>query len=253
MSFLDLSLLGQGGPVMWVLLALSAVAAVVFVERALYLHRGQIRSTAFLTGIKNILAKRRLIEAITVCEETPGPVAVVVKAALLHHEADESKLRLAVQEAALIELPTLERRMGALAAIAQVAPLLGLLGTVLGMLRTFHEFTQGGHYATPAALSGGMWEALLATAFGLAVAIPAHLAHHFLRGRVRVLTHDMEWAANEIIRFVIHELQGQGSAPGAATGGNAAAPVSATPASTTNPEPQPKPASGGAAAEKGKA
>jgi biopolymer transport protein ExbB len=140
---------------MWVLLALSAVAAVVFVERALYLHRGQIRSTAFLTGIKNILAKRRLIEAITVCEETPGPVAVVVKAALLHHEADESKLRLAVQEAALIELPTLERRMGALAAIAQVAPLLGLLGTVLGMLRTFHAFMQGGHYATPAALSGG--------------------------------------------------------------------------------------------------
>ena len=223
MSFLDLSLLGQGGPVMWVLLALSAVAAVVFVERALYLHRGQIRSTAFLTGIKNILVKRRLMEAITVCEETPGPVAVVVKAALLHHEADESKLRLAVQEAALIELPTLERRMGALAAIAQVAPLLGLLGTVLGMLRAFHAFvTLGGNFATPAALAGGMWEALLATAFGLAVAVPTHLAHHFLRGRVRVLTHDMEWAANEMIRFVIHELQGQGSAPAAA---DAAAPV----------------------------
>ncbi len=227
MSFLDLSLLGQGGPVMWVLLALSLVAIVVFAERALYLHRGQIRSTAFLTGIKNILVKRRLMEAITVCEETPGPVSVVVKAALLHHEADESKLRLAVQEAALIELPILERRMGALAAIAQVAPLLGLLGTVLGMLRAFYEFTQGGNYATPAALSGGMWEALLATAFGLAVAVPTHLAHHFLRGRVRVLTHDMEWAANEIIRFVIHDLQGQGSARGELDGGAAPAEGSA--------------------------
>ncbi len=223
MSFLDLSLLGQGGPVMWVLLALSVVAIVVFAERALYLHRGQIRSTAFLTGIKNILVKRRLMEAITVCEETPGPVAVVVKAALLHHEADESKLRLAVQEAALIELPILERRMGALAAIAQVAPLLGLLGTVLGMLRAFYEFTQGGNYATPAALSGGMWEALLATAFGLAVAVPTHLAHHFLRGRVRVLTHDMEWAANEIIRFVIHDLRGQGSSRSETDGGVAPA------------------------------
>ena len=215
---------------MWVLLALSAVAAVVFAERTLYLHRGQIRSTAFLTGIKNILVKRRLMEAITVCEETPGPVAVVVKAALLHHEADESKLRLAVQEAALIELPILERRMGALAAIAQVAPLLGLLGTVLGMLRAFYEFTQGGNYATPAALSGGMWEALLATAFGLAVAVPTHLAHHFLRGRVRVLTHDMEWAANEIIRFVIHELQGQGSAQSAANGVVSAGPSPVAPA-----------------------
>lgn len=219
MSFLDLSLLGQGGPVMWVLLGLSVVALVVFAERALYLHRGQIRSTAFLTGIKNILVKRRLMEAITVCEETPGPVAVVVKAALLHHEADESKLRLAIQEAALVELPILERRMGALAAIAQVAPLLGLLGTVLGMLRAFHAFTLGGNYATPASLAGGMWEALLATAFGLAVAVPTHLAHHFLRGRVRVLVHDMEWAANEIIRFVIQELQGQGTAQSGANGG----------------------------------
>ena len=223
MSVLDLTLLTKGGPVMWVLLGLGLVALAVFAERALTLHRGQIRSTAFLAGIKNILVKRRLMEAITVCEETPGPVAVVVKAALLHHEADESKLRLAVQEAALIELPILERRLGALAAIAQVAPLLGLLGTVLGMLRAFHAFvTLGGNFATPAALAGGMWEALLATAFGLAVAVPTHLAHHFLRGRVRVLTHDMEWAANEMIRFVIHELQGQGSAPAAA---DAAAPV----------------------------
>ncbi len=218
MSFLDLSFLTQGGPVMWVLLGLSVVALVVFAERALYLHRGQIRSTAFLTGIKNILVKRRLMEAITVCEETPGPVAVVVKAALLHHEADESKLRLAIQEAALVELPILERRMGALAAIAQVAPLLGLLGTVLGMLRAFHQFNQGGNYATPAALAGGMWEALLATAFGLAVAVPTHLAHHFLRGRVRVLVHDMEWAANEIIRFVLHDLRtgANGAGEGAA-------------------------------------
>lgn len=226
MSFLDLSLLGQGGPVMWVLLGLAVVAAVVFAERALYLHRGQIRSTAFLTGIKNILLKRRLMEAVTVCEETPGPVAAVVKAALLHHEEEEPKLRLAVQEAALVELPILERRMGALAAIGQVAPLLGLLGTVLGMLRAFHSFMQGGNYAMPAALAGGMWEALLATAFGLAVAIPTHLAHHFLRGRVRVLAHDMEWAANEIIRFVAHDLNGQGPAAPARSAGepNAAAP-----------------------------
>jgi biopolymer transport protein ExbB len=219
MSFLDLSLLGQGGPVMWVLLGLGLVALVVFAERALFLHRGQIRSTAFLTGIKNILLKRRLMEAITVCEDTPGPVAVVVKAALLHHEADEAKLRLAVQEAALVEIPILERRMGALAAIAQVAPLLGLLGTVLGMLRAFHAFLQGGNYATPVALSGGMWEALLGTAFGLAVAIPTHLGHHFLRGRVRVLVNDMEWSANEIMRFVLQDLRG---ANGAATPPSAA-------------------------------
>lgn len=210
MSVLDLNLLAKGGPVMWVLLALGVVALAVFAERTLSLHRGQIRSTAFLAGIKNILVKRRLMEAVTVCEETPGPVAAIVKAALLHHEADESKLRLAVQEAALVELPILERRLGALAAIAQVAPLLGLLGTVLGMIRAFHDFQQGGNYATPAALSGGMWEALIASAVGLAVAVPAHLAFHFLRGRVRALVHDMEWTGNEIIRFVLHDLRAIG-------------------------------------------
>ena len=201
---------------MWVLLLLSVVGVIVFIERTLYLHRGQIRSTAFLTGIKNILAKRRLMEAVTVCEETPGPVAAVVKAALLHHEADESKLRLAVQEAALVELPILERRLGVMAAVAQVAPLLGLLGTVTGMMRTFHEFNQGGSYAVPAALAGGMWQALISCAAGLAVAIPAHLAHHFLRGRVRALVHDMEWVGNEIMRYVLHELR-EGNGHGGAT------------------------------------
>jgi biopolymer transport protein ExbB len=217
MSALDLNLFTRGGPVMWVLLLLSVVGLVVFVERTLFLHRGQIRSTAFVTGIKNILAKRRLMEAVTVCEETPGPVAAVVKAALLHHEADESKLRLAVQEAALVELPILERRLGVMAAVAQVAPLLGLLGTVTGMMRTFHDFTQGGNYAVPTALAGGMWQALISCAAGLAVAIPAHLAHHFLRGRVRALVHDMEWVGNEIIRYVLHDLrQTNGNGGGAA-------------------------------------
>jgi len=240
MSVLDLTLLTKGGPVMWVLLGLGLVALAVFAERALTLHRGQIRSTAFLAGIKNILVKRRLMEAITVCEETPGPVAVVVKAALLHHEADESKLRLAVQEAALVELPILERRLGALAAIAQVAPLLGLLGTVLGMIRAFHDFNQGGNYATPAALSGGMWEALIASAFGLAVAVPAHLAFHFLRGRVRVLVHDMEWSGNEIMRFVLHDLRA-GATGAAAT--NAPTVTNAAPTA---------PAAVAAPAEKGK-
>lgn len=214
---------------MWVLLGLGLVAFAVFAERALSLHRSQIRSTAFLAGIKNILVKRRLMEAVTVCEETPGPVAVLVKAALLHHEDDESKLRLAVQEAALVELPILERRMGALAAIAQVAPLLGLLGTVLGMMRAFHEFNQGGNYATPAALSGGMWQALIASAAGLLVAVPAHLAFYFLRGRVRVLVHDMEWSGNEIIRFVLHDLRAATNRPAPASAPAAsAAPIVAT-------------------------
>ena len=81
MSAFDFSLFAKGGPMMWVLLGLAILTLMLFIERALYLHRGQIRSTEFINGIKNILSKRRIVEALTVCEETPGPVAAVVKAA----------------------------------------------------------------------------------------------------------------------------------------------------------------------------
>lgn len=208
MSVFDFSLLAKGGPMMGVLLALGLLALVLTLERALYLHRGQIAAKAFVDGIKNILAKRRLVEALTVCEEAPGPVAAVVKAALLHADDNAEAMRFHVQEAAVIELPALERRLGSIAAIAQVAPLAGLLGTVLGMAVTFMAFEKGGQYATAGALAGGMWQALLATAGSLMLAIPAHLAHHFLSGRVRAIVRDVEWSGNEIMKFLLTEYRG---------------------------------------------
>jgi biopolymer transport protein ExbB len=198
----DPSILVRGGPMMWVLLLMAVIVLVLFIERTFYLHRGQIKSTTFVDGIKNTLAKRRIVEALTLCEETPGPVAAVVKAALIHAHDDETRMRYAVQEAAVVELPALERRLGSIAAIAQIAPMVGLLGTVLGMANTFHKFMQGGQYATAQALSDGMWQALLATAGSLVLAIPAHLAYHFLHGRVRSLVRDIEWAGNEIMRYL---------------------------------------------------
>ena len=203
---------------MWVLLVLGGFALLLGIERTLYLHRGQIKAKAFIDGIKNILAKRRLVEALTVCEETPGPVAAVVKAALLHADDSAEAMRFHVLEAAVIELPALERRLGSIAAIAQVAPLVGLLGTVLGMVTTFLAFEQGGNYATAGALSAGMWQALLATAGSLMLAIPAHLAHHFLSGRVRAVVRDVEWSGNEIMKFLLTEYRvvksGEVGAPG---------------------------------------
>lgn len=190
---------------MLVLLILGLIAFVFFIERVLYLHRGQIRSAAFLNGIKNILAKRRLVEALTLCEETPGPVASVVKAALMHASDDAQTMRFHVQEAALVEIPALERRLGSIAAIAQVTPLVGLLGTVLGMATTYIAFEKGGDYATPHALSVGLWQALICTVGGLILAIPTHLAYHFLSSRVRSLVRDVEWSGNEIMRYLLSE------------------------------------------------
>ncbi len=205
MSAFDFTLFARGGPMIWVLLVLGFVGLMLFIERVLYLHRGQIRAKAFVDGIKNILAKRRLVEALTVCEETPGPVAAVVKAALLHADDSAEEMRFYVQEAAVVELPALERRLHSIAAIGQVAPLVGLLGTILGFISTFHAFEQGGNYVTATALSGGMWQALLATAGGLLLSIPAHLAYHFLAGRVRAIVRDVEWGGNEIMKYLLTE------------------------------------------------
>ena len=146
----DSSVFAKGGAILWVLLALGALGVMLFIERTLYLHRGQIRAKAFVDGVKNILAKRRLVEALTVCEETPGPVAAVVKAALLHADQSPEVMRFHVQEAAIVELPALERRLGSIAAIAQVAPLVGILGTVLGMIsiRDIMDDIIGEHEAT---------------------------------------------------------------------------------------------------------
>lgn len=217
---------------MLVVLLMFGVGVVLFVERTLYLHRGQIRSKPFLEGIKNTLEKRRIVEALTLCEETPGPVAAVVKAALLHAHENAEKLRYAVQEAAVVEVPSLERRLGSIAAIAQIAPLVGLLGTILGLITTFNAFMQGGQYATAHALAAGLWQALLVTAGSLMVGIPAHLAYHFLSGRVRAIVRDVEWAGNEIMRYLLTEYNATDAAaesgPGAAAQPQPATPMSAS-------------------------
>ena len=206
-------LFSLGGPIMWVLLGLSAVGLVLFIERALFLHRGQIRTSQFLEGVKNIVRKRRVVEALTVAEETPGPVAAMVKAGLLHYEEAEDRIRGAMTEAALVEIPVLERRLGAIGVIAQTAPVIGLLGTILGMIQAYQAFEKGGDYATAGSLSGGMWQALLTTAAGLSVGVAARLGHHFLAGRMRALVYDMEWVANDLLRFLVSE---RGDGPGAA-------------------------------------
>jgi biopolymer transport protein ExbB len=198
------SLLESGGIVMWFLLATSLFGFIIFIERLLLLHKGQIRSEAFLDGIRNLLDRDRLVEALTVCEETPGPVPALIKAALIHHHNGGSRLREVLTDAALVELPILERRIGAIAAIARIAPLLGLLGTVLGMIHVFFAIGGGPNPAYPLAAEflGGLGQAMLTTAVGLVIAIMAHAAHHFLHGRVRALVHDMEYVGHQLLQML---------------------------------------------------
>lgn len=203
---LDFGLFREGGPLMWPLLLLSLIGFVFFVERTLYLHQGANAAERFLSGIKNSIRKRRLLEALTVCEEAPGPLPHIVKAALLNYRESPEKMRLAVQDAALTEIPLLERRIGTIAAIAKISPLIGLLGTVLSLLSGFYAMQALGPYANAEDFAGLLAQAMVTTAAGLAISAMAYLAHHFLHARVRAIVQEMEWAAIQVMQFLQSDL-----------------------------------------------
>jgi biopolymer transport protein ExbB len=195
-------LLKNGGLMLWVILLTSAVAVAVFIERFLHYHRAQINSTEFLNGVRTVLKRNNVVEALSICDATPGPVARLVKTAILNREHGRDRVREALEEAGLAEVPRLEDKLNLLATIAQLAPLLGLLGTVLGFIETFMRMQNQGLYAHFSQLSGGVWQAMVCAAAGLAVAIPAHAAYNYLVHRVNSIVLDMERAATEIVNIV---------------------------------------------------
>ena len=191
----------QGGPVMWLILACSVVATFIFLEKAFYLHRTQINVGDLVRGLTNVLKRNNIVEAISLCDDTHGPVAHVLRAAILAFEQGEEDLRQAVDDAALGEIPRLEVRMKVLATIAYISPLLGLLGTVLGMINVFFTITAKGAMVNASDLANGIGQALFTTAAGLCVAIPCFVAYNYLVSRIDSITLDMEKASSEIIYF----------------------------------------------------
>jgi len=196
------TLLANGGPVIWLILIAAATAAVVFVERALFCHRSQINSAEFLNGVRTVLKRDNVVEAVSICDATPGPVARLVKAAILNRDKGRELVREAVEEAGLVEVPRLEEKLNLLATIAQIAPLLGLFGTIIGFIDIFGWIQQHGLYANIEELAGGVWKALICAATGIGVAIPAHAGYNYLVSRVNKIVLDMERAAAEIVNIV---------------------------------------------------
>jgi biopolymer transport protein ExbB len=196
------TLLANGGPVIWLILLAAATALVVFIERALYCHRSQINSAEFLNGVRTVLKRENVVEAISICDATPGPVARLVKAAIVNRDKGRERVREAVEEAGLTEVPRLEEKLNLLATIAQIAPLLGLFGTIIGFIRVFMKLQAAGLYAHMDTLSQGVWESLICAAAGIAVAIPAHAGYNYLVSRVNKIVLDMERAAAEIVNIV---------------------------------------------------
>src|SRR6187549_14230 len=137
-------LITQGGPLIFLLLGCSILAVAIFLERFFHFHRSSVVVQDLLQGVGNLVSRKNYVEALTVSAGTPGPVARVMKAVLTRHDAPRDELKAIVQEAGQLEVPRLERHLAVLIAIAYVSPLIGLLGTVLGLVDTFLPVGQGG-------------------------------------------------------------------------------------------------------------
>ncbi|NDH54889.1 MAG: MotA/TolQ/ExbB proton channel family protein [Betaproteobacteria bacterium] len=194
--------LAQGGAMIWLILLAGAVALAVFIERVLHCHRAQINAAEFLNGVRTVLKRDNIVEAISICDATPGPVPRLVKIAILNREKGRDRVREAVEEAGRAEVPLLEEKMNLLATLAQMAPLLGLLGTLIGFLEVFHQIQASGLYAHFGLLAGGIQRALICAATGIAVAIPAHAGYNYLLSRINKIVLDMERAASDIVNII---------------------------------------------------
>lgn len=196
-----MTLMHQGGPIMWALLGFSILALAVALERSFVLYRRRGNLVPLLSSLRRVLSGSESVSVgVRQCEANRSSVAVVAKAALLNSHGSREEMERAIEAAARHELRRLRRRLGILTSTAHLAPLLGFLGTVTGMMASFGALAE---FATkrPELVAMGIQEALTTTAAGLAVAVPVQLSYTMLASRVDEIQGDMETVAEELMRW----------------------------------------------------
>ena len=192
----------KGGPLMWPIIACSFIAFIIVIERVYYLRKVAVDTRKFSEEVSRSVKRNRIMDAIQLCERTLGPVAHILKQGILRHDRPRAEIREAIEDAALHEVPLLERHLPVLATIAHISPLLGLLGTVTGMVQAFQVIQEKSSAVSPinpGDLAGGIWQALLTTVMGLCVAIPCYVAYNYLTSRVHGFVLDMEKSATDLL------------------------------------------------------
>jgi biopolymer transport protein ExbB len=188
----------RGGPVMWPLLALSVLAVTVAIWRWMALRQATRNLVPFMTSLRERVNAGDINAAIELCDRSGGPVAAIVRAGLQRLGRPKDEIELSLQDASAHELAELEKGLPILATIAMVAPLLGFLGTVTGMINSFEALASVG-LNNPAAVASGISEALITTAAGLMIAIPVQMAYNYFVARVNTTVRNMEAAANLLL------------------------------------------------------
>lgn len=200
-----IEIIQKGGPVMYPIILCSILALAIVIERVYCLYKAKIDTKDFMNNVEITIKRNRIAEAIKICDKTPGPIAHIVKAGIMKHDRSRQEIRESIEDAGHQEVPRLERHLSLLATIAHVSPLLGLLGTVTGMVRAFQiiqEKSASFNPVSPGDLAGGIWEALLTTVAGLIVAIPTVVLYNYLVNRVDEFVLEMERSATEVINIL---------------------------------------------------
>jgi len=191
-----------GGPIMWPILFCSVLSLAIIIEKLWYLNRIKINTQDFLSRVVGSLKRNRASEAIKLCESINSPLGEILKAGVLKYAKGKEVIKEAMEDTSLYEIPRLEKNLTALATIAHVSPLLGLLGTVTGMVRCFQTIqvkATSFSPVSPGELAGGIWEALLTTVFGLIVAIPTFIFYNYLVSRINSVTLEIERTSTELV------------------------------------------------------
>ncbi len=175
----------QGGPLMWAILAVSVVGTAVFLERLWSLQRPRVLPRAFVDRIRAMVSKGKTSEALLLCEENRSSIAMLMAAALraYGHDKSRAEIKESVEEVGNREVAQFDRNVEIVGTVASASPLLGLLGTVIGMIQVFKAFVEAYPQVRPDTFAQGIWQALVTTAAGLTVAIPMLIAYKFLQGR----------------------------------------------------------------------
>ena len=205
------------GPMAFPLVVLAFIGFIIFLERTLFLHKSQINVQEFISGIKNLLKKGRLLEAVALCEEMGGSAAHLVKTVLLNYEANVDLIIAHLRKRLSLEIPSLERRIGVLSVVARISPLIGFLGTMIAGIEIVSNlsFFDGASGMLIAALAN----ALFSSALGLVICIFATAGHHFLEVRIAHVIHDYEWLSSEMLEVILEE-RGMASYESTATNTN---------------------------------
>lgn len=187
----------SGGLIAWVIVVVGLAALAMIILRAIFLYRAVVGTESLVGAVTPMVEKGRVSEALDLCRSGAGATARVLQATLRNIERDRDHLEDIISESILHETPFLDRFGSAILVLAGVAPLLGLLGTVTGMISTFDVITEFGT-GDPKLLSGGISEALITTELGLIVAIPALLAGNLLSGWAEKIKSAMENTALKV-------------------------------------------------------